>query len=435
MLVSENAATAPAASGGQIRWSWPTLIGFRLGFATAAASLPLLLQFVEPFLYFDAIRKPFNSVENRLLDFETPVAKYIGVSAIRLVTRVSGTVQDVVMRYGYPLCYLIAVGVVALCVTIVWTIADRDRLNYLTLNRWFRIYVRYAVALVMMVYALVKVVPTQFGFLTPGELLRPLGQLNPFFVLWDFMAFSTGYTIFAGLVELTGCVLLFFRHTTVLGSLLLVAALVNLVAMDIAFQVFGALMVAVVLLALVLVLLAPYAAPLASVLLFGRTARMPVEPVTFLSRWRYATLATTVLLVTLVSVRVHDGVRQRRSYFGADHVVYGMFDVDKFARNGKTITPFADDATTWKRVASDGRYDGKALAVQFANGDIRRYGLLDDTANRLWRISEGPTEVAVLHYVVESDDSVLLDGRIGGEPFQIHLHRVELATLPLFRRR
>lgn len=127
----------------------------------------------------------------------------------------------------------------AAAITFVWSVADRRRTQYTTLNCWLRVYARYAVALVMMVYAIVKLVPTQFGYLTPGELLKPVGQLNRFWVLWNFMVVSTGYTIFAGLAEFLGSVLLFFRRTTLLGALLLFATITNVFAIDIGYRVYG----------------------------------------------------------------------------------------------------------------------------------------------------------------------------------------------------
>lgn len=163
---------------------------------------------------------------------------------LRVVTGSTGTIEQITQRYRYAFCYLIAVLIVALAATIVWSLADRRRTEYATLNRWLRLYARHTLALVVMVYAMAKVVPTQFGFLTPGELLRPVGQLNRFWVLWDFMAVSTGYSVFAGLAELLGCVLLFFRRISLFGALILAAVLMNVFAMDIFYTVYGAAMVA-----------------------------------------------------------------------------------------------------------------------------------------------------------------------------------------------
>jgi hypothetical protein len=425
---------SPQTAPEPVSWSRPTLIAFRFGFTLALLSLFHLISFPSNYLYFDTVRKSFDRWVGPVASIEARVVRAIGAFVIRLFTGSTGTAEEIAQRYRYALCYLIAVLVVAAIATIVWSVVDRRRTAYPLLNRWLRVYARYTLALVMMVYALVKVVPTQFGFLTPAELLRPVGQLTRFWVLWDFMAVSTGYTIFTGLIELLGCLLLFFRRTTLLGALLLIGALVNVFAMDLAYNVFGAAMVAGLLIALAMVVIAPYAAPLFNVLVLGRTASMPDEPVTVPARWRYATLAKALLLVLLVSARVSDGLAQRRSYFGRAHAVYGMFDVSRFVRGGVPITPLADDAITWKRVASDGRYDGNSLAVQFANGDLRRYQLADDAAGQLWTLREGKKVMATLKYAIAPDGTVSLDGSIGADPVQLNLRPVDMQKLPLLRR-
>jgi hypothetical protein len=233
---------------------------------------------------------------------------------------------------------------------------------------------------------------------------------------------------------LLGCVLLFFRRTTLVGALLLAGALTNVFAMDVAYGVLGAAMIAGILIALAAIVIAPYAGSLVSVLVLSSTGGMPAEPVPSLARWRYASLAKVLLLVILISVRVSDGLLQRRSYFGRGRVVYGMFDVDRFVRDGVRITP-ADDGKTWKRVASDGRYDSAGLTVQFANGDVRQYRLSEDPSSRLWTVREASKVIATLTYAVAADGSVLLDGRVDGNAVQVNLRPVDIRTFPLLKGR
>ena len=75
-----------------------------------------------------------------------------------------------------------------------------------------------------------------------------------------------------------------------------------------AYNVPGAPLFAGLLIALCMIVIAPYAAPLTKVLLLAQADRMPAEPSTFLTRWRYAPLAKVVILAILISVRVSDGL-------------------------------------------------------------------------------------------------------------------------------
>ena len=203
--------------------------------------------------------------------------------------------------------------------------------------------------------------------------------------------------------------------------------------MDVAYNVLGAAIVAGLLIVLCMIVIAPYAAPLKNVLVLAQADKMPAEPLTFLTRWRYAPLAKVLILAILISVRVSDGLANGGLYFGRGHAVFGMFDVDDFVRAGVPIKPSADDVKTWKRVASDGRYDSGGLTVQFASGDVRQYQLSEDTASRLWTVRERSKVIATLTYTAAPDGSVSLDGRIKGDPVQLHLRPVEVRSLPLLK--
>lgn len=394
-----------------------------------------LVAFVDNYLYFKTLHRAAGAWLNPIGNAEFRTARWIGATIVGAVTRHAASAEEMARRYGYPFLFLIAVPAVAALLTLIWSIADRRRGDYEAMNRWLRLYARYALALVMLVYALVKVVPTQFGFLTPGELLKPVGQLNRFWMLWNLMVVSTGYTVFAGSVELIGCVLLFFRRTALLGALLLGAALTNVFAMDLAYRVLGAAMVAGLLLALDAIVVAPYAAPLLNIFLRGGAGPLPREPETQLSRWRYAPVAKVLLLVLLIAVRVSDGLTERRTYFGRGHAVYGLFDVDRFVRAGTTIIPAASDGKTWKRVGTDGRYDSAGVTVQFADSSVRQYRLIEDTAKQQWTLRDAGKDAATLHYTQAADGALSLEGQIGGEAVEIHLRRVDLNTLPLLRAR
>lgn len=413
-----------------LHWSRAKLIAFRFAFAITAISIFKVAPFVSYFLPLDTLKGPLNAVLNRTEDLEWSATMSIGAFAIRTATGGRSPIHDLVSRYGRDgamsaLSYLVALFVLASLTTIVWTAVDRRRASYFALNRFMRVYVRYALGVVMLTYALLKVIPTQFGFLTPGELLRPFGQLSPFEVLWDFMAVSPGYTVFTGVVELLGATLLFFPRTTLLGGLVLCGTLTNVVAMNVAYDV-PAVTYATLLLMLDAIILAPYVEPLLDILLLQRTSELPLEPVALRQRWYHSPVAKGGLLCVLVLPLLYQDVVYRRSFSGAGHPVYGLFDVTTFARNGQSIIPLSSDSATWKRVATDARGDSAGLSVQFANGDLRQFDLRDDTVHRVWTIRQWDSaEVATLRYVVLSNGDVSLDGRIGSDSVHLVLHPVD----------
>src|SRR5262245_33544097 len=138
-------------------------------------------------------------------------------SAIDLHTLGTGS-GDTLIEYIRVLCE----AVITITGAFVWTILDSKRQEYVTLDRWLRVFVRYALAFTMLGYGMAKVFPGQFG---PGTLpldrmLEPYGHSSPMGLLWTFMGYSRPYTIFCGSVEAIGGVLLFWRRTTMLGALI-----------------------------------------------------------------------------------------------------------------------------------------------------------------------------------------------------------------------
>jgi hypothetical protein len=102
---------------------------------------------------------------------------------------------------------------------------------------WWHDLLRLGLALTLLTYGLGKVVPSQFPALDPSRLLRPLGDFTPMGLLWAFMGQSTMYQMFGGWCEVIPGVLLLFRRTSMAGALLAIPVLVNVVALNLFFDV------------------------------------------------------------------------------------------------------------------------------------------------------------------------------------------------------
>src|SRR5580693_6787990 len=62
--------------------------------------------------------------------------------------------------------------VMATAATVVWSLLDRSRENYAELHKWFRLFVRFALAGQMIFYGFVKVIPTQMTYPSLTRLLQ-----------------------------------------------------------------------------------------------------------------------------------------------------------------------------------------------------------------------------------------------------------------------
>ncbi len=123
-----------------------------------------------------------------------------------------------------------------MAVAAVWSSVSR-RPEHERLYDWLRVYVRFFLAWVMLGYAFQKLFKLQFYDLGLWRLTSTFGEASPMGLLWAFMGASTLYTVFSGGLEAIGACLLFFRRTTALGALILVAVLGNVVMMNFSYDV------------------------------------------------------------------------------------------------------------------------------------------------------------------------------------------------------
>jgi len=91
--------------------------------------------------------------------------------------------------------------------TAIWSAIDRprsreaprrDRPEHTALRKWFRVFVRFALAAQMFYYGMAKVIPTQFP--PPGlvTLIEPVGSASLSDLLWTFIGASTPYQMVTG---------------------------------------------------------------------------------------------------------------------------------------------------------------------------------------------------------------------------------------------
>jgi len=138
--------------------------------------------------------------------------------------------------YGWLLflCWV----VLAVTATVVWSILDRRRPSYGRLHQWLRLALRYMLALSMINYGIIKLIPTQMiAPPPPYVLLSRLGELPPMRLLWLFIGSSPAYETFTGCAELLGGVLLLVPRTTLLGALVCVADMANVVMLNFCYDV------------------------------------------------------------------------------------------------------------------------------------------------------------------------------------------------------
>ena len=131
----------------------------------------------------------------------------------------------------YDYVIVLAIFSTAIIATVIWSIIDGKRDNYVVWYYWLTVAVRFYIGLMLINYGLFKVVKLQFP--SPGiyRLLQPYGESSPMGLAWTFLGFSKGYNFFMGVAELTAALLL-FRRTMTAGAIVTLMTTTNVMAVN-----------------------------------------------------------------------------------------------------------------------------------------------------------------------------------------------------------
>lgn len=133
---------------------------------------------------------------------------------------------------------------------------------------WCMVVFRYYLALLLLKYGVDKLFKAQFYLPEPNLLFAPMGKLDKDILFWSTMGVSRAYSLFMGMMEVIPAILLLFRRTTLLGSVLAAGVLLHVVAINFSFDI-SVKVYSFFLLLLSLAVLSPYLKGLL-VLFFGK---------------------------------------------------------------------------------------------------------------------------------------------------------------------
>ncbi len=256
----------------------------------------------------------------------------------------------------YNYVHLLTLFVISILGTTIWSALDRKRTNYRELFYYFYAYLRYYLAVVLMLYGFVKIFKTQFPFPGLMRLTEPLGDFSPMGLLWTFMGYSEPYNIFTGLGEAVGGFLLFFRRTTTLGSLVIIAVMSNVVILNFSYDV-PVKLFSMHLLGFAIILMLLDIRRIWNVFIMNKAALAVDLPQAELNKnGLWALRIIKVLLIAWVMIgNTTDGMKNVKKWGDKRPKpdMYGLYEVDTFVQNGDTIPSLTTDSTRWQYLALD----------------------------------------------------------------------------------
>jgi hypothetical protein len=341
--------------------------------------------------------------------------------------------------FDWTMCFCFLV--IAVVATAIWSVLDRRRLRYDALSRWFRLFVRFALAGQMLTYGFAKVFPLQMPFPFLNTLIEPYGNFSPMGVLWSFIGSSPAYEILCGSMELLCGLLLILPRTALLGALLSIGVAGQIFIFNMTYDV------PVKLLSFHLILMALFlAAPE-----FGRLSRFffssgsvepSSQPLLFASPRanRIALVVQIVFGLWLLGSGIYGSWTGWYQYGGGapKSPLYGIWAVDRQSIDGRDRSPLLGDYGRWRRVIFDfpdfmnfQRMDdsvgGFAAPIDIKSQNIA----LTRNNEKNWK--------GTLHYqripsTSSAPEKMILDGSLDGHPTHIELELVDRSKLMLISR-
>ena len=348
---------------------------------------------------------------------------------------------------------LLMTAVLALAGALAWTLADRRRRRYEIAPRWLETGCRYYLALTLLSYGLFKVIPVQFSPPSLTRLLTPYGDSSPMGILWTFMGASMAYTVFAGLGEVAGAVLLLFRRTRLLGALVSAGVLTNVVVLNFTYDV-QVKLYSSHLLAMAVALIALDGRRLVAFFVRNTPAPAAEHPPLFGKRW--ANAAARAVGIALVATMVWSTASRAWSIYDNRRTsraspLRGVHEVETFRADGAEVAALSTGELRWRALVIDGAYpagdeDGThraPVAIQRMDGSLeRRLVILDEAARTITWLPEGQPSLEaaeeagvevtdVLDYERPDPDRLVLQGTWHGRSIEVHLRARDLSAMEL----
>jgi hypothetical protein len=328
----------------------------------------------------------------------------------------SGT-SDCMFGWVMTFCLLM----IATATTVVWSLLDRSRENYAGLHKWFRLFVRFALAGQMIGYGFGKVIPIQMPYPSLTRLLQPFGTFSPMGVLWTSMGSAPAYQIFTGCAELAGGLLLIVPRTATFGALISLAAMIQVFTLNMTYDVPVKLFTFHLIL-LSCFLLAPDVPRLVRFMFLNRATALSTKPQLFrgVRANRIALAAQMILGLWLVGMNCHQCWRIWSTHGGGRPLpaLYGIWEVRQMSIDEQPRPPLLTDSTRCRRAIFD--YPNR-MAFQRTDDSFASYGASVNLPERTLALTKRDDKnwTASFTFQQPAGDQLILDGRMDNH--QVHM--------------
>jgi len=323
--------------------------------------------------------------------------------------------------------FLLMIVFSSLIACLIWTAIDRKRKSYNQAYYWLQIFVRYFLAITMLVYGFSKIFCWQMSFPFPSNLVTMMGDYWPQKLAWNYMGYSKPFQIFCGFGEVTGGMLLFWRRTTLLGALILIPIITVVFMMNLCFDIivktesFAYLLMSIF-------LLLPYRKQLFNLFIKNNSS----NPVYYPPAIKNPLLKKTLILlkysfiVLIILSNIFLNKQNISKYRNTDKKppIYGIYNTEHFVRNRDTIPLLITDTSIWKQMI----FDEYGVTIKKMNDTCRVYTRRIDTITHTlkiqpysWTYHDRDTLHKSEWHYEQNGEWLSLNGKYNGDSVQVLL--------------
>ena len=379
---------------------------------------------------------PTNDAYRRMWHAIVP---WVGENLLHLrgdMTEVANGSGDQLYEYVLLLCLF----VLAIIATVIWSWIDRKRTNYDQLYQWLRVFVRLTLAVAMISYGANKLYRMQFPEPPLYRFVDYYGNSGPMGLLWTFMGMSRAYSLFAGIAEILGGLLLVVPRFATLGSLITFAVMSNVWMLNFCYDVPRKIYSTHLVLMSLFLLLPDIQRLIDFFILNRRTELSPAVSLLKdkqLDRWAVLfQLGIGAVALAYCLNQAHSNAVKNEAYLPTS--IRGIWSVDQFVVDGAVQPPLLTDKDRWQRVIFD-RSD--LFYVQGMDSSIGDFVLQIDPNRRTFTLTKliddpkwSPKWKARFTYEEPAPNQIVLDGTFNEHHFQASLSRTDMAQFLLLNR-
>ena len=318
--------------------------------------------------------------------------------------------------------FLIIGIVTSIIVTILWTVFDKQRKSYIKADFWLSHILKYFLAIIMFSYGIDKLIPVQMSMPNTDYLYSRVGNFPPSSLFWTLMGSHTFYESFTGSVEIIAALLLLFSRTYVIGLIVLAGTLLNVLMLNISFDI-GVTYFVLVLLMAVLYLLFPYLKSINYFLCNKQPGELYRPPRPNNSKLQKAIIIISIALFIVSAVlNATDSIKSYGRNIKSNEATK-TFSVTNQMSGTDSLSIIPEDRDRWKFWIEYKR-GGKDYVSILTMSDTVTYNLLfeNDILHKVIRLKpDGRSQDTISYRFVYTSDT-----KTGGKTLIDSLHKIKL---------